>query len=101
MAQLPALEFLRERNEGSSSNKKTARRRSLYSRFDFCGSLQNLILKSNAFRVVLLEPCFRGVQIGKHLEMIGVADLFAGRSLLAMAHSSEDDYCERNAGNGH
>src|SRR4029077_1224286 len=41
-------------------------------------SFQNLILKRHALGVVLLEPCFRGVRICEHFEMIGIADLLAG-----------------------
>jgi hypothetical protein len=43
-----------------------------------CGSLQNLILKRDAFRVVFLQPRFRGVLIGKDFEVILVANLLAG-----------------------
>jgi hypothetical protein len=42
------------------------------------GSIQNLIFESNAFRVVLLEPGFRGVGIREDLEVIDVANPLAG-----------------------
>jgi hypothetical protein len=41
-------------------------------------SLHDLILERPALGIVLLEPSFRSVDICEHLEMIGVADLFAG-----------------------
>jgi hypothetical protein len=46
------------------------------------GSLKDLIFERNALGIVLLEPRFRGVRICKHLEMIGIPDLFAGLSLV-------------------
>src|SRR5450631_180147 len=36
------------------------------------------ILECHAFRVVLRKPCFGSVDVSKHLEMVGVADLLAG-----------------------
>jgi hypothetical protein len=36
---------------------------------------ENLIFERDAFRIVLLEACLRGVQIRKHLEVLDVADL--------------------------
>src|SRR5258705_5604735 len=41
------------------------------------GSLQDLISKHNAFRIVVLEPFISGFWRRKHLEVIGVADVFA------------------------
>ena len=41
-------------------------------------SLQNLIFKSNAFRVVFLKPFFRSVRGGEDLDVLGLANLFAG-----------------------
>jgi hypothetical protein len=41
------------------------------------GSLQNLIFKSNAFRVVFLTPDFCSIGICKDLEMVDVADFLA------------------------
>jgi hypothetical protein len=40
-------------------------------------SMGDFGLKSNAYRIVFLEPSFRGVRICKHLQVIGVFDLFA------------------------
>jgi hypothetical protein len=40
-------------------------------------SSQNLILKGHAFRIVFLEPSFRGVGICEDLEVIGVSDRLA------------------------
>jgi hypothetical protein len=40
-------------------------------------SLQDLILECHAFGIIFLEPSFRGVDIYKHFEMLGVADRFA------------------------
>jgi hypothetical protein len=40
--------------------------------------IQNFVFKGYAFRVVFLEPCFRGVGIREDLEVIGVAKLLAG-----------------------
>jgi hypothetical protein len=37
--------------------------------------LQHLILKSHAFRIVLLEPLFRGIHICEYLDVVFVADL--------------------------
>jgi hypothetical protein len=37
-----------------------------------------LVLKGQAFRVVVLEPGFRSVGIRENLEVIGVANLLAG-----------------------
>jgi hypothetical protein len=37
-----------------------------------------LVLKGQAFRVVVLQPGFRSVGIRENLEVIGVADLLAG-----------------------
>jgi hypothetical protein len=42
-----------------------------------CGSLQDLIFECHAFGVIFFKPFFRGVYICEHLEMIGIADLFA------------------------
>jgi hypothetical protein len=42
------------------------------------GSFQNFVLKGNAFGIVLLEPRFRGILIGEHLDVFGVTDLLAG-----------------------
>src|SRR5258705_949408 len=42
------------------------------------GSLQHLILERHAFRIVLLEPFFRGVFVCEHLEMIGMTNLVSG-----------------------
>ena len=42
------------------------------------GSFQNFILKGNAFGIVLLEPRFRGILIGEHLDVFRVTDLLAG-----------------------
>jgi hypothetical protein len=39
-------------------------------------SLQDFILERNAFGIVFLEPDFRGVGGGEHLQMVLVADLF-------------------------
>jgi hypothetical protein len=38
-------------------------------------SLQDLILECHAFGVIFLKPCFRGVGVREHLEMISVTDL--------------------------
>jgi hypothetical protein len=38
-----------------------------------CGSLKNLVFEGDAFRIVLFEPCFRGVPICEHLKVLGVA----------------------------
>jgi hypothetical protein len=54
--------------------------------FTLCGtrqhrgraSLQDLIFECRAFGIVLLEPFVRGDRIGKHLEMIGVANMVFG-----------------------
>lgn len=35
----------------------------------------NTVTNKNAFRVVLGEPGFRGIQVGEYLEMLNVADL--------------------------
>ena len=40
--------------------------------------IQNFVFKGYAFRVVFLEPCFRGVGIREDLEVIGVPKLLAG-----------------------
>ena len=37
--------------------------------------IQNFVFKGYAFRVVFLEPCFRGVGIREDLEVIAVSDL--------------------------
>ena len=42
------------------------------------GSFQNLILKGHAVGIVLLEPRFRGVRGGEHLDVVDVANLLAG-----------------------
>ena len=41
-------------------------------------SLQNLILESDAFGIVLLKALVRGDRIGKHLQMNGVARMASG-----------------------
>ena len=40
-------------------------------------SLQDLIFECHAFGVIFLEPCFRGVDVCEHLEMLRVTDLLA------------------------
>lgn len=42
-----------------------------------CGSLQNLIFEHHAFRIILLQPCFRGVLAGKDLEVVEVTNFRA------------------------
>jgi hypothetical protein len=37
----------------------------------------HIIFKRDALRVVLRKPCFSSVDVGEHLQMIGVADLLA------------------------
>jgi hypothetical protein len=39
---------------------------------------QNLILEGDAFRVILREPCLRGIGIREHLDVLGIANLLAG-----------------------
>src|SRR5713226_7000966 len=63
-------------NIGVESNYYFVRQTCDEFRFGFW-SLQNLIFECLAFGVVFLEPGFRGVDICKHLEMLGIADLFA------------------------
>ena len=41
-------------------------------------SFQNLILKGYSFGIVFLKPFFRGVRGGEDLDVLGVANLFAG-----------------------
>jgi len=41
-------------------------------------SIDDLISKSNAFGIVLLEPFLRSIGIGKHLQMVPVADFLVG-----------------------
>ena len=52
------------------------------------GTLQNLILEGYALRVVLLEPCFRGVGIREDLDVLGVANLLAGVDVDKNSHWS-------------
>jgi hypothetical protein len=40
--------------------------------------IPDFVLKGNAFGIVLLEPRFRGILIGEHLDGPGVTDLLAG-----------------------
>jgi hypothetical protein len=42
------------------------------------GSFRYLIRERQVFGIVLLEPFFRGVLIGKDLEVLGVSNLLAG-----------------------
>jgi hypothetical protein len=39
---------------------------------------EDLVFERHAFGIVLLEPFFRGVLIGKDLEVLGVSNLLAG-----------------------
>ena|SRR5437879_5137020 len=41
------------------------------------GLFQNLILERHAFRIVLLEPLFRGVHTCEYLDVVFLADLLA------------------------
>jgi hypothetical protein len=50
------------------------------------GSLQDLVFERYPFGVIFLEPFFRGVDIRKHFDMVGVADLFA------CIHVNEDGF---------
>jgi hypothetical protein len=48
------------------------------------GSLLHFVFEGDALQVVFLEPCFRGIEVCKHFDMIGIADL------LACIHVNED-----------
>jgi hypothetical protein len=48
-----------------------------------CNSLEDLILKDHAFRIVFFEPGFRNVRGGEGFDVIGIADLPA--TLYALA----------------
>jgi hypothetical protein len=37
-----------------------------------------VIFKRNAFGIVFFKPCFRGIGIGEHLDVLSTADLLAG-----------------------
>jgi hypothetical protein len=50
-------------------------------------SLHDLIFECHTFGVIFLEPCFRGVDACKDLEMIGVTDL------LVRVDVDEDCHC--------
>jgi hypothetical protein len=39
------------------------------------GSLHDLIFECHALGIIFLEPCFRGVDVCEHLELLGVTDL--------------------------
>jgi hypothetical protein len=41
------------------------------------GSFQDLIFECDAFRIVFLEPRFRGIEVCKDLDVVDVADLLA------------------------
>src|ERR1700730_4952469 len=52
---------------------------------------RDLIFESDAFGVIFLEPCFRGVGVREDLEMLGVTDLLARVDVDEDCHCS----CER------
>ena len=39
------------------------------------GSVENLVIEGNTFRIILGEPGFRGIVISEHLDVLGVANL--------------------------
>src|SRR5438876_10391758 len=61
------------RSRSSTTGAHGEPRRSLRRRRLF----QNLILESDAFRIVLLEPLFCGIHICEYLDVVFVADLLA------------------------
>ncbi|MEH2517813.1 hypothetical protein V1279_003386 [Bradyrhizobium sp. AZCC 1610] len=71
------------------------------------GSLQNLIFKRNAFRVVFLKPFFRGVRGGEDLQVILIANLLAradksrlGSCQECQPHFLADNLSDLNAAQG-
>ena len=52
------------------------------------GSLQNLVLKSHAFRIFFGKPSLRDFSVREHLDVLGIADLFAGFDIDKNGHWS-------------
>ena len=61
------------------------------------GSLQNLVLKSHAFQIFFGKPSLRDFFVREHLDVLGIADLFAGIDLDKNGHWSPcANFCQES-----